>query len=179
VADFYERQVTRTFTEWCIPVRSLGGLPEWAKLQNAIAQTIGAELAEQHGVLESRIEGDDDDQTLVLSFEHKPRTIAEVVSRDVERGLTELAGSGVLTARAFLSEARRRGGFFMGSIDTPRRLAALLGDKVSTDADLATMVDGVTHMFDQKLGRNGLRIGSVYYTLEPTGAIAPVLASGN
>lgn len=179
MADFYERQVTCTFTEWCIPVRNLGSLPEWAKLQHAIAQTIGAELAEQHGVLESRIEDDDDDQVLVLSFEHKPRTIAEVVSRDLERGLTELADSGALTVRAFLSEARRRGGFFMGSIDTPRRLAALLGDKMSTDADLTTTADGVTHMFDPRLGHNGLRIESVHYTLEPTGAIAPVPVSGN
>lgn len=84
MADYLERRVTRTFTEWRIPVRSLGSLPEWAKLQIAITDRVGVELAEQHGVLETCVEGDGDDQVLVLSFEHKEHTVVEMLDYAVD-----------------------------------------------------------------------------------------------
>lgn len=169
MADYTEKKVVREYIEWTIPVRSLGSLPEWAKLQAAIVAVIGQERAEQHGALAARVDGEDDDPMLVLSYQ---LPVPQVIPWGEPRWVGPQRGGPILTPREVVDLGRRTGGIAVASPAVGHRLAALIGDKDSSDADLRTAVDDVPLTIvtvDEALFGNRLRIGDQVYLLEGNG----------
>lgn len=172
MADYTVRSVRREFTEWSIPVRSLGSLSEWDELHAAIIAVVGGEKAEQHGVLVAAIDGDDDDPVLTLSFEHAPGQRIEwgpPATLDSESARRP-RGDSILTARDVVELGRMsQPGIAVASLSVAQRLAALVGDKTASDSEVCHAVDGVPVMLDGSLPDSQLRIGEQVYRLECNG----------
>lgn len=188
MAEFMECTVTRTWREWSIPVRSLGSLPEWSKLISVISEHVGVDRGKTHGLLEPRIEGEGDDQTLVLAHLEGPRTVDEAAQAQLQRALRDIESAPPIkvdsyTVRspewtgktdAFVAAARAYGGFTAPADDgeTVGRLAKLVGVIAWRDggevSDRGTLF-GVAWHVQAALAADHVAVGAAVYRLEGDG----------